>query len=138
MAREQTRELAVRILNSYAELASAAVNLTNDDLDKEVPGYGGRPTAVRNLLYGAANHNREHVNHLNKILDVTGQPPLNEAQAILAQSAQALGLLNGALLRVDDDSLALSHEDMTIKDVLEHIAGALDNFVEYVGQASNS
>ncbi len=138
MAREQTRELAVRILNSYAELASTAVNLTNDDLDKEVPGYGGRPTAVRNLLYGAANHNREHVNHLNKILDVTGQPPLNEAQAILAQSAQALGLLNGALLRVDDDSLALSHEDMTIKDVLEHIAGALDNFVEYVGQANNS
>ena len=138
MAREQTRELAVRILNSYAELASAAVNLTNEDLDKEVPGYGGRPTPVRNLLYGAANHNREHVNHLNKILDVTGQPPLNEAQAILAQSAQALGLLNGALLRVDDDSLALSHEDMTIKDVLEHIAGALDNFVEYVGQASNS
>jgi hypothetical protein len=126
------------LASGYATLAEAAVNLSNEDLDREIPGYGGRPTPIRNLLYGAANHTREHVNHVNKILDVTGNPGQSEARAILEQGAQALGALNGALLRVDDGDLARSHEDQSIKDVLEHVAGALDNFVNFVSEGTKA
>lgn len=136
MARTDTQALIDRLASGYAALAEAAVNLTNEDLDKEIPGYGGRPTPVRNLLYGAANHAREHVNHVNKILNVTGYPAQSEARAILDQAAQAFGALNGALLRVDDDDLARSHEDQSIKDVLEHIAGAQESFVNFVREGT--
>lgn len=136
MARTDTQALIDRLASSYAALAEAAVNLSNEDLDKEIPGYGGRPTPVRNLLYGAANHTREHVNHINKILDVTGHPAQSEARAILEQGAQAFGALSGALLRVDDDDLARSHEDQSIKDVLEHVAGSLDSFVNFVSKGT--
>lgn len=138
MARTDTQALIDRLASSYAALAEAAVSLSNEDLDKEVPGYGGRPTPVRNLLYGAANHTREHVNHINKILDVTGQPAQSEALAILEQGAQAFGALNGALLRVDDDDLGRSHEDQSIKDVLEHVAGSLDSFVNFVSEGTKA
>ena len=138
MARTDTQALIDRLGASFASLAEAAGDLSNEDLDKEVPGYGGRPTPLRNLLYGAANHTREHVNHVNKILDVTGQPAQSEARSILDQGAQALGALNGALLRVSDEDLARSHEDQSIKDVLEHVAGALDSFVNFVGQGAKS
>lgn len=138
MARTDTQALIDRLASGYAALAEAAVNLSNEDLDREIPGYGGRPTPIRNLLYGAANHTREHVNHVNKILDVTGNPGQSEARAILEQGAQALGALNGALLRVDDDDLARSHEDQSIKDVLEHVAGALDNFVNFVSDGTKA
>lgn len=138
MARTDTQALIDRLASGYAELAEAAVNLSNEDLDKEIPGYGGRPTPVRNLLYGAANHTREHVNHINKILDATGQPTQSEALAILEQGAQAFGALNGALLRVDDDALAHSHEEQSIKDVLEHVAGSLENFVNFVSEGTKA
>lgn len=138
MARTDTQALIDRLASGYAALAEAAVNLSNEDLDREIPGYGGRPTPIRNLLYGAANHTREHVNHVNKILDVTGNPGQSEARAILEQGAQAFGALNGALLRVDDDDLARSHEDQSIKDVLEHVAGALDNFVNFVSEGTKA
>ncbi len=138
MARTDTQALIDRLASGYAALAEAAVNLSNEDLDREIPGYGGRPTPIRNLLYGAANHTREHVNHVNKILDVTGNPGQSEARAILEQGAQALGALNGALLRVDDADLTRSHEDQSIKDVLEHVAGALDNFVNFVSDGTKA
>ena len=138
MARTDTQALIDRIGSSFASLADAAANLSNEDLDNQIPGYGGRPTPVRNLLYGAANHTREHVNHVNKILDVTGHPAQSEASAILEQAAQAVGALNGALLRVDDDDLARSHEDQSIKDVLEHVAGALDSFVNFVSEGTKA
>ncbi len=138
MARTDTQALIDRLASSYAALAEAAVKLSNEDLDKEIPGYGGRPTPVRNLLYGAANHTREHVNHINKILDVTGHSGQSEALAILEQGAQAFGALNGALLRVDDDDLARSHEDQSVKDVLEHVAGSLDSFVNFVSEGTKA
>lgn len=138
MARTDTQALIDQLASSYAALAEAAVNLSNEDLDKEIPGYGGRPTAVRNLLYGAANHTREHVNHINKILDVTGNSGQSEARAILEQGAQAVGALNGALLRVNDDDLARSHEDQSIKDVMEHVTSALDNFVNFVSEGTKA
>ena len=138
MARTDTQALIDRLASGYAALAEAAVNLSNEDLDKEIPGYGGRPTPVRNLLYGAANHTREHVNHINKILDVTGHPAQSEARAILEQGVQAFGALSGALLRVDDDDLSRSHEDQSIKDVLEHVAGSLDSFVNFVSEGTKA
>ena len=136
MARTDTQALIDRMAASFAALAGAGADLSNEDLDKEVPGYGGRPTPLRNILYSAANHTREHVNHINKILDVTGHPAQSEARDILDQTAQTLGALNGALLRVDDDDLARSHEDQSIKDVLEHVAGALDAFVTSVSEGA--
>ena len=138
MARTDTQALIDRLASSYAALAEAAANLSNEDLDKEIPGYGGRSTPIRNLLYGAANHTREHVNHINKILDVTGGPSQSEALAILEQGAQAFGALNGALLRVDDNTLARAHEDQSIKDVLEHVAGSLDSFVNFVSEGTKA
>ena len=137
MARTDTQALIDRLAAGFSGLADAAGALSNEDLDKEVPGYGGRPTRVRNLLYGAANHTREHVNHVNKILDVTGQPAQTEARAILEQAAQALGSLNGALLRVSDDDLGRSHEDMTVQSVLEHVAESLENFTNYVNEGTS-
>ena len=136
MAKTETEALINRIQSSFAELAGLAAGLSNEDLDKQVPGYGGRPTEIRGLLYGAANHAREHVNHVNKILNVTGNPAQSEAQAILDQGVQALGALNGAMLRVDDDDLARSHEDQSIASVLEHIAGAQENFVNFVREGT--
>ena len=136
MARTDTQALIDRMAATFAALADAGAGLSNEDLDKEVPGYGGRPTQLRAILYYAANHTREHVNHVNKILDVTGHPAQSEARAILDQTAQSLGALNGALLRVNDDNLARSHEDQSIKDVLEHVAGALDAFVNQVNEGT--
>ncbi len=138
MARSDTQALINRLASSQAALAESAANLSNEDLDKEIPGYGGRPTPIRNLLYGAANHMREHVNHLNKILDVTGHAAQSEACAILDQGEQAFGALNGALLRVSDDDLGRSHEDQSIKDVLEHIASAQENFVKFVSEGTKA
>ncbi len=134
MSRKETQALIDRLSTSFAALADAAVDLSNEDLDTEIPGYGGRPTRTRGLLYAAANHAREHVNHVNKILNVTGHPAQSEARAILNQAAQALGALTGALLRVDDDDLARSHEDQSIKDVLEHVASSQENFVNYINE----
>ena len=132
MARTETQALADRVASTFASLADIAAELNDGDLDKEIAGYGGRPTRVRNVLYAVANHMREHVNHINKILNVTGHPSQSEARAILDQAAQSLGALNGALLRVDDDDLARSHEDQTIASVLEHIIGTQENYATYL------
>ena len=132
MTRTETDAQLSRLASSFASLAAEASSLSDEDLDKEIPGYGGRPTQVRGLLYAAANHAREHVNHVNKVLGATGAAPQSEAQAILAQTAQALGALEGVLVRVSDDDLSRSHEDQTISGVLEHVVGAQENFANYL------
>ncbi len=138
MARTETREMVLRMITSIHALVDSAGTLSDEDLDKEVPGYGGRPTRLRNLLYGAANHTREHVNHVNKVLNANGHPAQSEANAILDQAVQALGALAGSTLRFQDEDLGLSHEDQSLRDVLEHVAGTLENFVNYVGEGTKS
>ena len=132
MSKTETDAQLSRLATSFASLATEASGLSDEDLDKQIPGYGGRPTPVRGLLYAAANHAREHVNHVNKILGATGAAPQTEAQAILAQTAQALGALEGVLTRVSDDDLSRSHEDQTISAVLEHVSGSQESFANYL------
>ena len=132
MSRTETEALLSRLMTSFADLAAEANVLSDVDLDQEIPGYGGRPTHVRGILYAAANHAQEHVNHINKVLGATGAAPQSEAQAILAQTAQAMGALNGIISRLSDDDLSRMHEDQTISGVLEHVAGAQESFANFL------
>ena len=132
MSKTETDALLSRLMTSFADLAAAANDLSDVDLDQEIPGYGGRPTPIRGILYGAANHAQEHVNHVNKVLGATGAAPQSEAQAIVAQAAQAMGALNGIISRLSDEDLSRTHEDQTISGVLEHVAGAQESFVNFL------
>ncbi len=132
MPRTETEAMMSRVLANFTELAGQAAELSDEDLDKEIPGYGGRTTRARTVLYANANHVREHVNHINKILSATGHPAQTEARAILEQAAQALGALSGALLRVDDGDLTRSHEDHTIASVLQHVAETQESHIGYL------
>ena len=53
MARTQINALLDELWATYRELVEAASGLSNEQLDTQVPAYGGRQTALRNSIYQA-------------------------------------------------------------------------------------
>lgn len=139
MDRHVIDTLFERILATFRDVVTLTEDLTDEDLDGTVTGYGGRETRIRQVLYTMANHDREHVNHIDKILRVTDAPGArpSEAQSILGQGAEALGQLHAVLLRVADADLDRSHEDQSLREVLEHVAATQENYAGYLREGLN-
>ncbi len=129
MARTQVNALIDGLIAAYKETAEAASKLSNEQLDTQVPGYGGRTNPLRNALYSPVGQAREHTIHVAKILQVTHAPAAQptEAQAILAEAGQALGQFIGLLARLNDDDLDRSFEDQTPRKVADHVRNTVVN-----------
>ena len=126
MSRTEIETLFESIVQPLSEVMETAGRLSNEDLDAKVPGYGGRETPIRNVLYVIANHTREHVIHLNKIADEIGKGNPSEAQRIVTAAAEAVGALYGALARFDDADLdTTDHESQSVRLILDHVAEGL-------------
>jgi hypothetical protein len=127
MARTEIESLFESAVQPVADVIEMASRLSNEDLDARVPGYGGRETPIRSVLYGMVNHAREHVIHLNKIADEIGKEHPSESQRIAAAAAEALGAFHGALARFDDSDLdTTDHEDQSVRTVLDHVVEGLN------------
>ncbi len=129
MAREQVNALIDQLIAAYKEAAETVSKLTNEQLDTQVEGYGGRMAPLRGSIYNAVMQPTEHAIHIQKILQVTKSPSaeISEAEAILAQSGIAVGQLIGLLARLDDSDLDRSFEDQTPRKVVEHVANSVRN-----------
>ncbi|GEM_PF-2550841 len=129
MARTQLNALIDSLIASYKETAETVSQLSNEQLDTQVPGYGGRTAPLRGALYSPAFQSKEHAIHINKILQVTHAPAAQptEAQAILAEVGQAVGQLIGLLARLSDEDLDRSFEDQTPRKVAEHVRNTIVN-----------
>ncbi len=126
MPRTEIDSLFESIVQPVKEVMETATRLSNEDLDARVPGYGGRETPIRNILYMMANHTREHVVHLNKIADEIGKGNPTEAQRIATAVSEAVGALRGALARFDDSDLdTTDHEEQSVRLVLDHVADGM-------------
>ena len=88
---------------------------------------------IRNILYASANHVREHVNHIQKILTANNSDASNasEAQTILAQNSEALGRLQGTLIPLTPEDLDLSLEGESIEGVLKHLIRTQKSYINY-------
>jgi len=129
MARTQVNALIDSLLAAYKETAETVSQVPNAQLDAQVPSFGGRTTTLRNMVYQAVWQPREHTIHVNKILQTTHAPAAQptEAQAILAEAGQAVGLFIGLLARLSDEDLDRSFEDQTPRKVAEHIRSSVLN-----------
>ena len=134
MDRDVTDSLYDRVVASYRDMAALVEGLTDEELDNRIPGYGGRETGIRQMIYTMANHTREHANHINKILKVTDAPGArpSEVQLILGQAAEALGAMHSSLRRMSDADLDRSHEDQSIQEILEHVVSANESYANYL------
>lgn len=123
MARTQVNALIDGLIAAYKESAETLSQLSDVQLDTEVPGYGGRIYPLRSSLYNNVFQPKEHTIHVTKILQVTHAPVAQptEAQAILAESGQALGQFIGMLARLSDEDLDRSFENQTPRKVAEHL-----------------
>ncbi len=129
MARTQVNALIDSLIAAYKESAETLSQLSDTQLDTQVQGYGGRTNPLRGSLYNGVWQSREHTIHVNKILRVTHAPAAQptEAQAILAESGQALGQFIGLLARLSDEDLDRSFEDQTPRKVAEHVRNTFAN-----------
>jgi hypothetical protein len=129
MARTQVNALIDQLIAAYKESAETVSQLSNEQLDTQVEGFGGRMAPLRGSVYNAVWQPTEHAIHIEKILQVTKSPAANvsESQAILAQSGAAIGQLIGLLARLDDSDLDRSFEDQTPRKVVEHVANSVRN-----------
>ena len=126
MPRNEVESLFESVVQPVSEVIEMAARLSNEDLDAQVPHYGGRETPIRNILYGMTNHTAEHAVHLNKIADEIGKGNPTEAQRIAATAAEAIGALWGALGRFEDADLdTKDNEDQSVRVVLDHVAQGL-------------
>lgn len=137
MERQATENLLRSAQQALHEIVDAAGDFTDETLDKRIIAFDDREYGVRQLLYGAGNHMREHATHIAKILRATGATAgtPTEAQLILGQAAQALGELYAVLLRLSDSSLDDQFEDTTIRQVLEHVVEDNESRAAYLRQA---
>ncbi|MBI4329065.1 MAG: hypothetical protein HY685_04270 [Chloroflexi bacterium] len=135
MARTQVNALVDSLWAAYRDCAEAAGRLSNAQLDTQVPSWGGRQAALRNMLYQTVNQPLEHTIHVAKILQVTGAPGAQptEAQHILSESAEMLGMFTGLFARISDEDLDRSFENQTPRAVAEHVRGAIQNAQRLAG-----
>lgn len=129
MARTQVNALVDSLWAAYRDCAEAAGRLSNVQLDAQVPSWGGRQAPLRNMLYQAVNQPLEHTIHVAKILQVTGAPgaQATEAQHILSEAAEMLGMFTGLFARITDEDLDRSFENQTPRAVAEHVRGSIQN-----------
>lgn len=137
MAREQVDAIIDGLWNTFKEYADAATGLSNEQLDAQVPSFGGRTTTLRTMMYQAIYQPLEHSIHIAKILQVTKAPGANptEAQAMLGEAARSIGTLTGLLARISDEDLDNSFEDQTPRAVSEHVRNSVENAKNRVGTA---
>ena len=126
----QTTALLQEILHTHLQTIEWARTLTNEDLDRRVPAFGGREIPIRTLLYQMVAHPREHAVHITKILQQTGAPggQATEAQMILGLLWQSLAELLAVGLRLEDADLPRTFENQTIAGVLEHVKGSYRSY----------
>ena len=89
MARTEVDGLMDSLWTSYKEYAKIAADLSNAQLDTQVPSFGGRETALRNMMYQAVYQLLEQAIHVTKILRTTGAAAAepSESQHILSEAA---------------------------------------------------
>ncbi|MFL2639899.1 MAG: hypothetical protein ACJ0OL_01030 [Dehalococcoidia bacterium] len=134
MTKQKADELLSAMEDNLRQIRELAANLSDEALDGRVQGYGGRDTAIRNILYAVANHSREHVNHIQKILrpgSPSGSTP-SEAQLILGQAEEAIARLKATVLPVTDSEWEKSLEDYTVIDVLQHLTDTQKSYIGYL------
>ncbi|MSQ40466.1 MAG: hypothetical protein EXR55_02150 [Dehalococcoidia bacterium] len=127
MARTQVNALIDGLIASYKETAETVSQLSNEQLDTQVPGFGGRTAPLRGSIYSPVWQSKEHAIHVTKILQVTHSPAAQptEAQAILAEMGQAMGQFIGLLARLSDEDLDRTFEDQTPRKVAEHVRNTI-------------
>lgn len=136
MSNTQTEKLLQELAAIQQQCMMEASGLTNEQLDKNVPlGRGERPT--RAILYQMVAHPREHLVHLQKVLQKTGSPASQptEAQLILNQAAESFGVFVGLFARTTDDDLDREFEGHSIRKVLEHVKMAYGLYLNGIQQA---
>ena len=129
MSRVQIDELMGSLWAAYKDCVATAAGLSNEQLDAQVPSFGGRQTALRNMLYSMVYQSLEHTIHVTKILQETGAPGASpsEVQLILSEAARALGTFTGLFARITDEDLGRSFENQTPQAVAEHVRGVVQN-----------
>ena len=126
----QTSKLLHEILDAHLQAVDRALPLTNADLDRRLPSFGGREAPLRNLLYQLGAHPREHAVHIAKILQETGAPGARptEAQLIMGTVWQSLAEFMAVAYRLQDADLQRTLEGQTIAEVLEHVVETYGNY----------
>ncbi len=126
----QTSKLLHEILDAHLQAVDRALPLTNEDLDRRLPAFGGREAPLRNLLYQLGTHPREHAVHIAKILQETGAPGARptEAQLIMGTVWQSLAELMAVACRLRDADLQRTLEGQTIAEVLDHVVETYRNY----------
>jgi len=134
MSKQKAENLLLKMEENLRQIRELSTDLSDETLDTRIESYGGRETPVRNILYGGANHAREHVNQIQKILR-TGEPKgsnPSEAQLILGQAEEAIARLKATVLPITDGEWDKSLEDYTVIDVLQHLADTQRNHIGYL------
>tara|TARA_B110000263_G_C15276222_1_gene496017 strand:- start:1111 stop:1590 length:480 start_codon:yes stop_codon:yes gene_type:complete len=133
MTNDRKQDLLEELQSTFLKLTEITKAITDEELDSKVPGYNDREMPIRNILYASANHVREHVNHIQKILTTNNSDASNpsEAQTILAQNSEALGRLQGTLIPLKSEDLDLSLEGESIEGVLKHLINTQKNYINY-------
>ena len=133
-------KLLQEVLAAHMEAVERALPLTNQDLDRRTPAFGGRELPVRNLLYTLGAHPREHAIHITKILQETDAPNAGptEAQMILAGVWQSMAELMAVCARLQDADLERTLEGQTIGGVLEHVRDSYRTYGNRVAGATKA
>ncbi len=134
---QKTTKLLQEIMSAHMEAIEKAISLTNQDLDRRVPNFGGRETPARIILYNMVAHPKEHAIHITKILQETHAPDASptEAQMILAAVWQSMAELMAVCTRLQDEDLERTLEEQTIGGVLEHVR---DSYVSYANRVAGA
>jgi hypothetical protein len=137
MGRIEACALVDSLWAAYAELVETAGGLSNEQLDTQVAGFGGRSTTLRNMVYQAVYQPLEHTIHITKLLQVTGASGAEptEAQLMLKAAAETLGAFTGLYARIADEDIENSFEDQTPRRVAEHVRSSIQGAGRRVREA---
>ena len=134
MSKQKAENLLLEMEENLRQIRNLSNDLSDEALDTRIESYGGRETPIRNILYASANHSREHVNHIQKILrngTPSGSNP-SEAQLILGQAEEAIARVKATVLPITDEEWDKSLEDYTVIDVLQHLADTQKSYIGYL------
>ena len=128
--REDTVNLLSDLLEIQETCIKKAISLSNEQLDNEVT-IGSRELPVLNVLYMLVAHPREHSIHINKILQANNAPTAmpTEAQMILSKAKESMGELLGTFARLEDSDLEREFEGHSLREILEHLKRAHENYL---------
>ncbi len=126
-----------------ARLDAVRAQVVADLTDAPDARLGDKPEgvqrALRNQLLRFAEHQRQHVNQIEKTRWAIGARP-SEVHMILGQAEEELGRMRAALVGLSDEQLAQrpSPDAWSIAEIVEHVANVEVRYAETAKRILNT